>query len=270
MAKHNKKRNTAFIYEALVREIIKRSINENKEKRNVAINILKESFKKGTELRRELDLYKTLLETKNLNERVAEKLVFEVMKQHNQINNKKLFKEQSLVISKINKQISKTVFNNFVPNYKYLATIAQMFGNIESPKTKVLLETKLIYNLVEKQEKQSQAKNVSGLVVKTFVKRFNETYTDLLEEQKELLSKYVSSFQDDGTEFKFHLNEEIGRLKKALESAHDLEEVKQDSILKEKLDKASNVLSNFNKTPVNKKSILQVMKFQNLAKELQG
>ena len=33
MAKHNKKRNTAFIYEALVREIVKQSVAKNEQKR---------------------------------------------------------------------------------------------------------------------------------------------------------------------------------------------------------------------------------------------
>ena len=74
MARHNKKRNTAFIYESLVREIVKQSVAKDEKKRNVAINILKESFSKNTELRKELDLYKTLLENNNLKEKVAEEL----------------------------------------------------------------------------------------------------------------------------------------------------------------------------------------------------
>mgnify|MGYP003124661649 FL=1 len=82
MVKHNKKRNTAFIYEALVREVVKQSMDKNTEKRNIAINIIKESFMSKTELRKELILYKTLLETKNLNEKIAEKLLREVKEQH--------------------------------------------------------------------------------------------------------------------------------------------------------------------------------------------
>ena len=61
MGKHNKKRNTAFIYETLVREIVKQSVAKNEEKRNLAIQIMKEAFAPRTHLRRELDLYKTLL-----------------------------------------------------------------------------------------------------------------------------------------------------------------------------------------------------------------
>jgi hypothetical protein len=270
MAKHNKKRNTAFIYEVLIREIVKQTINKNKEKRDVAISTIKEIFKKGTILRKELDLYKTLLETNDLNERVAEKLVFEVVKQHKQINKKEIFKEQSNAISIINKQICKNVFNNFVPNYKSLATLAQIFGDSTNPKKKVLLETKVISILSRQPAKETKSKKTSSLVVKTFTQRFNETYSDLSENQKELLSKYVSSFQDNGTEFKFYMNEEITRLKGVIISSSKLEEIKKDDAMKTKLDKVSNILENFNKKPVDKEKILQILKVQDLAKELQS
>ena len=46
MSKHNKKRNTAFIYEALVREVVKQSIAKNTKKRNLAISLIKEFFNK--------------------------------------------------------------------------------------------------------------------------------------------------------------------------------------------------------------------------------
>ena len=93
MARHNKKRNTAFIYEVLVREIIKQTINEDKEKRDIAIGVIKGTFKKGTVLRKELELYKTLMETSGLDERVAEKLIFEVKKEYNRLDQKRIFKD---------------------------------------------------------------------------------------------------------------------------------------------------------------------------------
>jgi len=270
MVKHNKKRNTAFIYEALVREVVKQSMDKNTEKRNIAINIIKESFMSKTELRKELILYKTLLETKNLNEKIAEKLLREVKEQHTKIDQKKLFKEQSVVISKINKNISKSVFSNFVPNYKSLATIAQMFGDVENPKAKVLLETRLLTKLTERKKQKKVNARSSSLIVKSFVKRFNDTYADLLEEQKSLLSNYVSSFEDDGTEFKFYLNEELGRLKMVVEKANALDEIKNDKNLQQKLSEVSKVLEGFSRKPVDKDMLLQIMKLQNLAKEIQS
>ena len=60
--KHNKKRNTAFLYEMLTREVVKSIIKKDLKKRNVTISLIKENFAKNTELRKELDLYKALLE----------------------------------------------------------------------------------------------------------------------------------------------------------------------------------------------------------------
>ena len=134
----------------------------------------------------------------------------------------------------------------------------------------MLLETKVIQNLSERPGVESEVKKISPLVIKTFTKRFNETYGDLLEEQKNLLSKYVSYFQDAGTEFNFSLSQEIGRLKEVIKASYKLDEIKQDKNLQAKLDEISNILDDFNKEPVNNEKFLQVLKIQNLAKELQS
>lgn len=270
MAKHNKKRNTAFIYEVLIREIIKQTINQNKEKRNIAIGVIKEIFKKGTVLRQELNLYKALLETKDLDPRVAERLMLEVSKRHKRIDPEQIFEEQSYAISVINKNISKRVFDNYVPHYKNLATIAQIFGDVTKPKTKVILEMKIIDKLSSKNIKKEQELKTSSLIVKSFIKRFNDTYGELLKEQKELLSLYVSSFQDNGTEFKFYMNEEIGRLKTTISRSYKLEEIQKDKALKNKLEEVATMLNDFNKKPLNKESFLQILKIQNLTKELEN
>ena len=268
MAKHNKKRNTAFIYEALVREIVKQSVAKNNKKRNVAIQIMKEAFGSKTELRKELDLYKTLLENNNLQENIAEKILVETKTQHLRVDQKQLFKEQSVTISKINKQLSKDVFNNFVPNYKYLATIAQIFGSSSGPKTKVLLETQILQSLTSSPAEQTQNLQVSSLVVKTFTKRFNDSYSTLLESQKQLLSNYISSFADNGLEFNFYLSEEVGRLKNVIINAQASEESKNDETIKENLLKVHDILADINKQPVNQSTLYKVLQVQQLEKEI--
>ena len=268
MAKHNKKRNTAFIYEALVREIVKQSVAKNNNKRNAAIEIMKESFAPKTELRKELDLYKTLLENNNLQEKIAEKILIETKNQHNLVNQEKLFKEQSMAISKINKQLSKDVFNNFVPNYKYLATISQIFSSVSNPKTKVLLETKVVNRLTSEPADKTQNPHVSSLVVKTFTKRFNDSYSTLLESQKQLLSNYISSFADNGLEFNFYLSEEVGRLKQVINNAQTLEESQNDKTIKENLLKVHEILEDISKSPVNKETLYKILQVQQLEKEI--
>ena len=78
----------------------------------------------------------------------------------------------------------------------------------ETPKTKVLLETQIVERLNFQTSRKKQTPQVSSLVVKTFTERFNDSYSTLLESQKQLLSNYVSSFADNGLEFNFYLSEE--------------------------------------------------------------
>ena len=54
--KHNKKRNTAFLYEALIKELTESIVRKNEEKKKNIVTILKEHFRKGTLLRKELNL----------------------------------------------------------------------------------------------------------------------------------------------------------------------------------------------------------------------
>ena len=116
--KHNKKRNTAFVYEALVRELTESVVKNNKNKQNKIVSIIKDHFSKGSTLGEELELYKTIYETRDIEKNMAEKIVTEVKQKHNSLNKKSLFVEQSALINKINRTLSNKVYNNFVPNYK--------------------------------------------------------------------------------------------------------------------------------------------------------
>jgi hypothetical protein len=49
-----------------------------------------------------------------------------------------------------------------------------------------------------------------------------------------------------------------------------MDEIRQDNVLKEKLTTVLNLLENFNKKPLDKERILQIMKIQNLTQELQS
>ena len=111
------------------------------------MSVIKECFKAGTCLYRELKIYQNIVNTKVDERRLAEKILYESRIEHSAIDNKKLFNEQSNLISKINKQISQDVYTNFVPNYKDLATLHQIFNNpkIEA-KSRVLLEETVVKN----------------------------------------------------------------------------------------------------------------------------
>ena len=111
---------------------------------------------------------------------------------------------------------------------------------------------------------------ITNLIYKTFVEKFNDTYGgSLLEEQKRLLQSYVSSFGDNGIQLKIFLNEELGRLKSIINSALRKEEIKSDAHMVEKTSKVLNLMENFKVKKLDKDMLAQIMKIQNLAKEIQ-
>ena len=269
--KHNKKRNTAFLYEALVKEITKAVINKDVKRKNALVSMVKEHFAPNTILRVELDLIKSLYETKHVDVYTAERLIAETKKQHNKLDQKKIFEAQSRMINKMNRCAGKQAFNNFVPNYKYLATISQLFSDKVSVKERVLLERALIGAMVAKPGKINKAKempHVDKLVFKTVIENFNKKYDgELLKEQKELLGQYIVSFSDNGVEFKVYVNEEIIRLKEQVASLHENEVFKEDADLINKLNGIKEVLGKFQTKKINPQMIEKIMQVQKLIKE---
>ena len=268
--KHNKKRNTAFVYESLVREMTKAIVEKNLELKNDIVSIIKEHFAKNSLLYRELKLYKTICETYDLEPHTAERLVYEIKKEHTKLDKQELFTEQSVLIKKINSILSNSVFSNFVPNYKSLATAYQIFNEETPIKKRVLLEQALVEKISSKREKkQLEVKPIDNLVYKSFVNKFNSEYASrLISEQKELLSKYISSFADNGLEFKIFLNEEISRLRSGLDNSLVMEEIKKDPEMIKKTKEVIEVLNNFKKENINKNMIMKILKIQNLVKEI--
>ena len=85
--KHNKKRNTALVYEALVRELTKSIIKKKKDRQKKVLSIIKESFSPNSVLAKELEIYKALYETTDLEKTTAEKVLTEAKLQYNKLNN---------------------------------------------------------------------------------------------------------------------------------------------------------------------------------------
>jgi len=272
MLKHNKKRNTALLYEVLVREAVKQTINKNKAQRNKIIFTLKEGFKKGTELGKELQLFKNLLETRGVLPHTAEKLIQESKKEYKKLDTKKIFNEQSALIKKINKELSKDVFSNFVPSYRSIATLSQIFGEDVSTKQRVILEESLLKKItLERINKKRGGKDVTGLIVNKFIEKFNNRYNDvLLEGQKTLLNKFILSFLDGGADLKFYLNEEIEVLKKKINNSFELEELERDQTISVKMKEIKKLLENSNQKPIDKEFLQQILKIQTLVKEIES
>ena len=274
--KHNKKRNTAFLYEALLKEVTKAIISGDKEAKRTAISILKESFAPKTILSEELELYKTLLETKEVDNLVAEKIVFQVRQARNDINEGDIVEAQNRLISRVNKELSSGVYSNFVPNYKNIATVSQLFSTDEGNaniKSGVLLEQKVVASMMEglSTPDAPKMKPIDNLVFKSFVSKYNKEYSSgILNEQKELLNRYILSFSDNGVDVNIYLNEELGRLHGVLTDALASDEIKTDATMVESTKRVISMIDGFRETPINKDLIEDVLKIQNLVSEIQA
>ena len=269
--KHNKKRNTAFLYEVIIRELTKAIVEGDKKKKSSIIKIVRENFKGNTLLAKDLDLYKAVLETKEVDNYTAEKIIFQARTQKMSINHKELFVEQTALVDTINKHINPDAFNTFVPNYKSLATVFQIFHPKTKTKNRVLLEKQMIESMTcENRSDKDLMKPIDNLTYKTFVKKFNEKYADsLLEEQKNLLNRYVTSFSDNGLELKAFLSEEIPRLFQTVNESLNLDEIKSDKDMTSKTEQVLEILKTTAERKVDNDLVHDILRIQNLVKELQ-
>ena len=213
--KYNKKRNTAFLYETLILEMTKATLNKDEGRKLIALDIIKENFAKNSILHEEMDAYRSILETKGVTKEWANMILREAQRTYLSLHPEHVFQNQTHVINRVNKELGKDTFSNFTPNYKSLATIGQLFSVKTPVKTRVILESNIIEDMISQEETMS-VEPVDNLVLKVFVESFNEKYDSLLNEQKDILFKYIFSFADDGMGLKIAINEEISRMKSVI------------------------------------------------------
>jgi hypothetical protein len=267
-AKHNKKRNTAFVYEALIREMSKAVLSGDAPSQNKVLEILKNYFSQTGILAQELNCYKALTESKGLDKYTAEKMIHRAREAYEKLDDKEIFKEQSKVINTINKEMSSDVFTNFVPNYRSYATISQIFNNKTSVKKKVILEQEIIKRITNNSEDRvGPLKHIDTLVVREFTKNFNEKYKDLLPEQKTLLGKYIFSFDHHEADFRVFVSEELNRIKKQVEDSLKLEEVYSDEDMVQNTRNVINSIDQFNVSTIRESEIKKILKLQKLVSE---
>ncbi len=267
-SKHNKKRNVAFVYEALVNIVTTAVINKNERQREAAIDILKE-FYKNTEIAKEHEIYTAILECESLDTSTAEKIVAEAKRTHDRLDKQKLFTEQTALIKAINKNLGTETFSVFVPSYKSLASVAQLFNQEVTVRDRVLLETKVIERMTIPEAKEEQKlEQIDEIVLNKFLDKFNDKYKESLNEnQKTLLSKYISSFSDNGLELKVYLNEELGKIKEELSSLLENREL-CDEQMTQSTKKVLVILEEAKNLPVDETLLTNVMKVQQLIEEI--
>ena len=271
--KHNKKRNTAFLFEALIKEMAKSVVANDSERQSKIARIVKRHFQKRGVLYKDLQTYKVIMEMKEAEIDFAKRLLAEVRRDRGNIDTQKVFVEQSKLIKKINIELGRGVYANFVPNYKSMATLGQLFSDNSSPNEKILLEDKVLEEMTRAEEKTEKQimEHVDSLVYKTFADKFNKEYEGRLhEEQRKVVSKYIYSVSDNGISLKSYLNEEVSRLKEKVLESLGSKEIREDERMIESTKKVLEFLESLKETRLSDEIIKKVMQIQDLVREVDG
>ena len=277
--KHNKIKNTAILYELLSRQITVDVLNDTKSPKSVSM--FKEFFSKNTEMGKEYELYSILMSKKYKNDSHANQLIEAVVKSRRKLSNRRLANEKFNLIQSIKENYDiKEFFNTRIPNFKIMASIYKLFGTetgredfgpVEKTDSFITITEHIIQDKVHSKEKisefSSQDKDLRLLSYQLLVDKFNEKYSSLNENQKNLLKQYINNVSNTNS-LKEFIDTEVVKIKKALKSL--LPKV-NDSITKIKLSEAISYTDTATKSQVVKdKNVVALMRYYELIKEIES
>jgi hypothetical protein len=227
ITRHSKYKNTGIVFELLVRQITS-DMMRNQESESV--RILKKFYNKKSELLKELNLYKVLYSTKNLNESKGSIIIDTVLEQSKKLDREKLNKEKYNIVKEIKLKYNiDDFFKNKVKDYKIYAsiyTLLEIYNNASFKNTDQLLTNKInILEHITSPEVKSvdadidffmnQDKEIRILSFRILLEKFNSQYQSLIPDQKMVLKEYIYNISDTVTLKKF-FNTKFQEIKKVL------------------------------------------------------
>ena len=277
--KNSKYKNTGILFELLVRQIAS-DILSNKEPH--AATLVKKYFS-NTEIAKEHKLYQTLINVQSLAESKADSLVETILKLSEKLNKTALRKEKYNLIKDIKEHYNlEDFFKAKIQNYKINAAIfnlmeAHTSTEFTDPKLVIdnrvtlleFLTNKSIDKAVVKdqvmEEYAKQDKSTRMMIYKMVVENFNSKYTDLLPEQKTLLSEFIKNISNT-VSLKEYVNNQIQNVKLELEV---LTSKIPDKKIQIKLSEVNNILNMIPKSEnISDDDVLNLMNYYELLHEL--
>ena len=256
MNNENYTKNTAILFELLTRQITLEVLNGDKTQK--ARKIVREFFKPGTELNKELRLYQLLQNEKYNNESRAEKFVDTINEAHRNLDTKKISKQKYELVKQIKENFDMDKFlSSPIKNYKVMASIYKVFEskfqrdydikdvfdskitlveNITSKKVNSNFRKDKLQKLVE--EYQKQDKDVRLLTYKILIESFNKKYSVLGDNQKNLLREYINNVNNTSKFTEYYKQ----KSKETVSELSKLSNKIDDTVTKIKLKEVINVL----------------------------
>ena len=279
--RHNKKRNSALLYEFLIRHISGCLINDDKKSAVKAMEISKRYFSSGSVLRGELNLFNSILNTEVKSRNSAQRILSEVLRDAEKMNSRQLDAEKSKLIKEINYSFEGSKFyKHKIPYYTVYASIYTLLSEQRNKKkilssvNRIKLEDSVVEHLVNKVKPVNETMkidpNYNNAVYKFVVQNFHKKYKNkLTENQKKLLTKYaVYLISEDKNVMDKAIQKEVSVIKHKIVNIQDISVMKDQELMK-KLRECYTKLSEIDFSVITEDKILELLKYVKLAEEVE-
>lgn len=278
--KHSKYKNTGLIFEILVKQI---TMDTLAGKDSPAIGILRKYYSGKSYLVQEWKLYRLLATDKQLSQSRAEAILSTITEVYRKINTQKLKEEKYKLISEIKKEYGVEEFFAIpVKEYKPLAALyclleSQSAQDIVDPSFLVQNKTVILEHLTKNRQEEKEVreslveeyskydKDLRLLTFKILLEKFNEKYTDLLPEQKQVLKHFITS-GGSTSKLRGYINEQLQEVRKQIGL---LKHKPVDEVVRIKLDEIyKGILDLSPRDKIEDTHLVKILQYQELISEL--
>lgn len=281
---HNKKRNTALLYEFLARHAASCLLENKKKEAEKAMKIMSKYFNKNTLISEELGLFKVILQTQVRSESSASSLVNEVCESAKRIDSRLLNSEKSQLIKEINHtfNLGDDFYGYKVKDYPVYASLQMLFNNkrkggkLLEGVSRVRLEDGISSFLLEDKSKQKQKTlnesskpEYNEMLFSIMSKKFKEKYgQQLTPVQCKLISSYtLASLDENKTLLEERVYKEVERIKKNLAFVRN-KELRGDKDIMNKVNESLKKLSTIPTKNISEEEFIKLLKYSELADEV--
>jgi hypothetical protein len=270
-AKHNKKRNVALIYEQLVRYVARSLVEGETEKARTAMGILKEHFKKDSQLYKEFRLFNALLRTTVDEPRLAERILSEARNAAKTHDPGSLDVEKSRLIASINKRLDEqNFFDTKIPEYRDLATVQTLLnewrkgGSAHIP-TVVSYEDKARTILMTEKKLPELIKTdgVNGMTVRVMREKVASKFGDTLNENQ--LGLVMAFAKNDAKETKRIM---VENKKASLKILETFARVNTNQVLAEKIKPVIESVRSLDESSITDDNVARHLLLSRMAEEI--
>ena len=280
--KHSKYRNTGLIFELLVKQLAADTLNR---KDSAAVAIIKKHFTGKTALVNEFKLYDFILKNRQISQHKAETILSTITEISRKIDRSSLKNQKYNLISDIKENYNiEDFFAIQTPDYKALASLyclleGQNSNEMVDPGHLVNFKSTLLEHLTtQKQDKENVKdslieeyskydKDLKLLTFKFLLEKFNDTYKDLLPQQKNILREFITSGNSQ-TRLRTLVNEELSKI---IAEVKKLSSKVKDEVVKIKLDEVAKTINLLSKKErINDNHLVNLMQYYDLVNELKN